>query len=417
MKMTKAEESVLTVALSEAVQDGKVASYGYIQLPKDWETRAYGDLDEEFGRKLRSALDNGLSGFLQRELIVRLYKAGRSLPESGETYALRDCDEFRDSISLARSLVADLKGLPQQYSLMLPFCRSFSSLREWKNIQVRISDQLSIVSSDKLSDFSLTHKNAAIDKHVSRTLQGESLDRTLPERGLFLLWRGSGYISSTFDPKLKESFLDQVRAFYGSCLSSGLLYDFYLALSFERDDDLLVSANLLHPDGNELVFAGKADADISRVTNYTVTKEVREKIEAGQSLEVTLQRAKKIFESEDTQRFIAASIWLLRAFLSSKPHDQVLESAIAIEVLLGDREASDRVGLSKLMANRCAYSLGKTTKERREMADFFQRFYKVRSDIVHSGRFKLSESDQDIVQRGRALAARLLSHEVRLSTS
>lgn len=54
--------------------------------------------------------------------------------------------------------------------------------------------------------------------------------------------------------------------------------------------------------------------------------------------------------------------------------------------------------------------------ERKQLNDFFAKFYKVRSDIVHSGRFKVTESENQIVTEGVNLASRLLLHEIALSS-
>ena len=97
--------------------------------------------------------------------------------------------------------------------------------------------------------------------------------------------------------------------------------------------------------------------------------------------------------------------------------DRVLDSAIALEVLLGDRKMSDKIGLTRLMSNRCAYSLGKSQNSRDEIVNFFERFYAIRSDIVHTGRLYLDEDEEKIVLRGVELASQMLAFEHKLSCS
>jgi hypothetical protein len=82
---------------------------------------------------------------------------------------------------------------------------------------------------------------------------------------------------------------------------------------------------------------------------------------------------------------------------------------------MGDRDTSDRVGLTKLIANRCAYALGKSSKEREEIIDFFVQFYRVRSEVVHSGRTALQADERQIVNEGLMLAIRILQHETALA--
>jgi len=143
-------------------------------------------------------------------------------------------------------------------------------------------------------------------------------------------------------------------------------------------------------------------------------KKVMDEIDNGKKLEEVLIDVIKLFNSSQGQRLKTSSIWLLRSFLSERGMDKILDATIAIEVLLGDREAADRVGLSKLMANRCAYALGKSAKERQELFDFFIDFYKLRSEIVHSGRLKISDAESTLVDRGVKLASRILRHEVEM---
>jgi len=102
---------------------------------------------------------------------------------------------------------------------------------------------------------------------------------------------------------------------------------------------------------------------------------------------------------------------LLRAKMSAGELDQVLECAIALEVLLGDRAVSDKVGLTRLMANRCAYALGRTSKERDDLREFFEKFYAIRSEIVHNGRFEQSEENEELVWESVDLVSRVLVHE------
>ena len=121
------------------------------------------------------------------------------------------------------------------------------------------------------------------------------------------------------------------------------------------------------------------------------------------------------FFSCSSPRLKTASVWLLRAKLSNRPMDRVLESAIALEVLLGDQAMSDRIGLTKLMQNRCAYALGTSASEREEYLEFFTKFYKLRSDIVHNGKLNHRAGEEDTVWKGLELASDMLVYEQRLA--
>lgn len=139
-------------------------------------------------------------------------------------------------------------------------------------------------------------------------------------------------------------------------------------------------------------------------------------IKANSNLGAILKPILPVFISKQANKLKTACAWVLRAHLSSRSLDRVLEAAITMEVLLGDRDTSDRVGLSKLMANRCAYALGKSASERDHIIDLFSRFYKLRSEIVHSGRTNLDVDERKVVNRGLDLATKTLKHEIEIAS-
>ena len=104
-------------------------------------------------------------------------------------------------------------------------------------------------------------------------------------------------------------------------------------------------------------------------------------------------------------------MWLLRAQMSNRNMDRVLEAAIALEVLLGDRAMADRMGLTKLMATRCAYAIGENQKERDELYKFFTEFYSLRSDIVHTGKINDTDREEVLTWESIELVRRLIVHE------
>ena len=178
----------------------------------------------------------------------------------------------------------------------------------------------------------------------------------------------------------------------------------------------IVAANEIRDKDEELCYISRAEDDIVTATNLGTTGYYDKKILGGtETLEVSLTPVICMFASKEAPRLTTAAIWLMRANISPREMDKILEATIAIEVLLGDRETSDRIGLSKLMANRCAYSLGTSVTERREIIEFFVEFYRLRSDIVHSGRFKIDEDERKVVKKGLNLATQILRHEITIA--
>lgn len=165
-----------------------------------------------------------------------------------------------------------------------------------------------------------------------------------------------------------------------------------------------------------LAAALGADDDIRKCHSLSLTKGAKDRIEGGETFSDLILPASRMLVCRDNQKLKTSAIWMLRSYLGDRDMDQILASAIAVEVLLGDRETSDRIGLSKLMANRCAYALGKSASERQDIADAFVKWYRLRSEIVHSGRMRVSEDERKVVVGGKRLAARLLNHEILMAT-
>jgi hypothetical protein len=88
---------------------------------------------------------------------------------------------------------------------------------------------------------------------------------------------------------------------------------------------------------------------------------------------------------------------------------------VALEILFGDKAASDLVGLGELLANRCAFSIAKDRSQRDKVLVDFKRIYDTRSKIVHRGHSRLSRREEADLSTLRWMVARSLQEEIKLS--
>lgn len=91
-----------------------------------------------------------------------------------------------------------------------------------------------------------------------------------------------------------------------------------------------------------------------------------------------------------------------------------VQATITLEILLGDKSESDKVGLGSLLKNRCAYLLGKTSEERNIILSEFEEIYDIRSKIVHRGHPKLTNYERGLLHKVRNLAKRVIIKELEL---
>lgn len=412
MKLSKADQSALIISFTEAIQRCKITSYSYASVGKDWVDQSLSGLDSETAKKVNSAVE-GMEHFFNRQIMKRFFREGYTVPSTDEKEKrLTTYKHFSEPLRIARELCSEIEAIPRQYRLFMEGPSGFDPYIP-NDFDLKISDQLSLTSGSLLSP--IVALRTEPESYHNYVLSGaiKAADKLeIDEDISYFVYRTSGYIGNRWQSSLVEDFFDAVRSFYGAALSNGF---FYPIVTPGKSRVPYTVANEIDANNSEFVYVSAVEEDIKRASNLFFKSEHRKLLEGGESLQSLLQPVSDVFVCKEPQRMTTAAVWLLRAHMSSRGIDQILESAIAIEILLGDREASDRVGLSKLMANRCAYSLGGSARERKELIDFFTKYYKVRSDIVHSGRLRITEDESEVVSRGVKLASRLLCHEVKLA--
>ena len=106
--------------------------------------------------------------------------------------------------------------------------------------------------------------------------------------------------------------------------------------------------------------------------------------------------------------------WHFDSLCGSNHLLQFVQATVAVEILLGDKAASDVIGLGELLANRCAYSLAKTADERQALLKTFRDIYSTRSQIVHRGKAALSDRETEQLYDLMTLGRRIIHKELEL---
>ena len=87
---------------------------------------------------------------------------------------------------------------------------------------------------------------------------------------------------------------------------------------------------------------------------------------------------------------------------------------VALEILLGEKASSDLIGIGELLANRCAYLIGKSHTQRGEIQAEVKSIYATRSRIVHAGQSRLSAREKHQLARLHVLCVRVIEKELEL---
>lgn len=418
MKIDKQSESTLLIAMTEAIQAAEVNSWPWIDIPKDWEDSVKSNLDEEFQKRMYKNLDEGgLSSLIKDFILRKIFEKKIELPKNEGVKgpvkkSLVSYQEFSDPLSVAKELVKFLKSLPINYVICAPAFIIENNFFP-SDFSVKLSDQLSIVSRSKIpTEFKIECEESAFDSYVRRGSPLEGDYFRLEKDSAYFIYITSGMVSDRYRPSCFNNFYDDLRAFYGTCIAHDMAS--YVPF-FRMGKALPVFGNSVKDGVFELEIVEFFEDDIQDLSCTYIKESHGKKLQNEQDVMEFFQPVIKVFSSKEFQRLRTSAIWLSRSFHSERGMDRILDATIAIEVLLGDREASDRVGLSKLMANRCAYALGSSADDRRKIHDFFIDFYRLRSDIVHSGRLIISEVEKKMVQKGVNLASRVFRHEAAMN--
>lgn len=415
MKISKADEGILVIALTDKIQNTSIKYYGYAPVGIGWEDSIFQSLDTDFAKLLRAKLDGSFESFFQERVFSLFYQNGNKVPEQdNDNIPLTAYVGFNDPLSTARDFVDILRQIPLKYTAYMPLNADLSFILEArKNKSVKISDQLSLISASELvAEAIVSHPIEQYNKYLSQDAWYKNVFATVDSTGWYFRYQQSGYISDRHEPRIVSDMTDTIQGFYGALMSAGVLY----SSGHKREKPapfVLVNRNI--GDAASIALVLSVAEDTSKCYALHISKDSREKSEATIAIEDIIAPAINMLQGKDSQRLKTSCIWLMRSHLSERDMDQVLASAIAVEVLLGDRETSDRIGLSKLMANRCAYALGNSVEERQEIINLFVQWYKMRSEIVHSGRIRVSADDKRIVRAGKNLASRLLNHEIAMA--
>lgn len=117
-----------------------------------------------------------------------------------------------------------------------------------------------------------------------------------------------------------------------------------------------------------------------------------------------------VMERADS-RLLNAARWYFDSHCGSSDQVRFVQVCIALEILLGDEKQGRETGLSNLMANRCAYLLGKNGRERENIASGFKKGYDIRSRIVHAGKSLLSSEEKGHFNYMQGLCAAVIRKE------
>lgn len=336
-------------------------------------------------------------------------------------------DRYRDIKELANRLVQEFESLPWHYTVSL-------------ELPVEIGEHI----KNATARFDLS-SNLRIFCPVDDDDRKQPLNSGIEKRDLMLFGPATS-LSDYLTPRVRK--WNQKTA-YIQADTSGFIADYHwtspiqtVLSAFKSFLGLSVAVRLLHvkthrpaplfsiPKKAHLIVHRKYDADWRILTTYELPSDLVETLDKlgigdadGQIkpnqftswIESALSKVSTAFRNPTkSERVLLAGQWLLDSYVGSNELLSFVQTAVAMEILLGEEGKSDVIGIGELLRNRCAYLIGRSHSQRERILKDFGKIYDVRSKIVHRGKSKLNAEEYHLFQNLRWMCRRVIAEELKL---
>jgi hypothetical protein len=318
--------------------------------------------------------------------------------------------------ALAEQLVAEFDSLPWKYDALPPLPEALSqALIDAKGIgEVELGSGCSLfVHKEGASPFPTHVDPEGLQLFAAMGLRpGPS--GLIPGR-VYLRGRLDGFIPHYGTGEPIKDFTALVRGVLG-ILTSLLLT--------KHSSGVATAAQVIHVvlyrddgEGRTFVIPRELDTHLAVAINSQVIHDGIKAERLNGWINHAITRLQTVLGSAGAEdRIVRAASWLFdgEATTETNPHLAFIQTTVALEILFGDRAISNELGLTELLANRCAYLIGKTRSDRLTIQRDFKRAYSTRSRIVHSGHERLTSGDYFDLFALRFMARRAIWEELEL---
>lgn len=316
---------------------------------------------------------------------------------------------YADTMGVAAGIVDAFNSLPWNYTVIVKLPSSLNQFVIKSGAKIDLSKIHHVVLAKDLEEFAKGKPNYGLVDLMMNTPRREPWSETAS----YLMIDVEGYIAdSTSEPMLKAR--DDVAAFMGLGLAFGLFIDEYTIFpdpSFESGATHYETFVQTDDTWAELEAFEIAENHRRRLEDLKCVPSPREGESNNDWLLRELGRIGTAMRSADGGRVRLAARWLFESYCSTDVLQQYVQTSVAVEILLGDEKKNDKVGLTALLANRCAYLIGKTPKARAQILNLFEELYDLRSRILHRGHNRLSRREVNQLDHLRTICMAVIREE------
>lgn len=342
--------------------------------------------------------------------------------ESGKNLSLSELTPFSDASNYARKIIEDLCSLPWSYTFTLRLPKDLHPLLDQAKDEAVISTSMRLVrtTSDFALQFPLESKVARRNE-VGGILGMTILGLSKPEwteGDVVLQLQEKGFVGEyDYSAPIRQAE-SKVRSFLGILLALFAIKKTSSFMFHPPKRDFLV--HKYYDKGWNIERKYELDDDFNKI----IAKFAIQDFDGNETLEKNrqawvnhcLSMASAAFKAgKEAERLRLAARWLFDSYATDRDLLAFVQAMVAMEILLGHGGDIQEIGIGTVIRNRCSYLIAANAEDREKITSDLKEIYKIRSNIVHTGKEHLSVSEFGMLTILRSYCARVILKEIELS--
>jgi hypothetical protein len=375
--------------------------------------------------------ESPVSDFVLETLARELYETQKYESDTPPA-KLTELGGYADLQTVAARIIEQLRTLPWAYALSIPLPNEIGTVLGKTTSLLLDTDTIRlVVPGDHFTDeYPLVSGIEMRDQNLSRTVGATSLygganllamlgrqklkwDEGVAHVQVYV----NGFIGMYGSTAALDAAVDHIKALVGLGVALGL-FDMKRSFATKAAETKGIIHRLV--DGKWLIERVlPLDTALSTALANLVFDSRRGTINSDEeqlawAVNVFEKVARVFADVPRPRQLLLAAQWLFDSHCGSDEMLSFVQSAVVLEILLGDKATSDAMGLGELLRNRCAYSISNTVEERDQILRDFPKIYAVRSEIVHAGKKRLSYQEKMLHWKLQWLCSRVIQKEAAL---
>ncbi|MGA7450061.1 MAG: hypothetical protein WBW73_01875 [Rhodoplanes sp.] len=337
---------------------------------------------------------------------------------------LFDIQGYSDATAVATRLLDSFQTLPWQYQLTFTLPDEIKMLLEPELYEFRLGPNIRLARPGKTfkERFPLDSGNARRNQDIEGSpllFYDASKPPTWKVDALYLQVQVDGFVGQDGGSQTTVRAERLIRAFGGLGIALGLFVHRHKYIhGAARKTHYYVHRR--NADGkwkpeNRLEADDATDRGLRGLELSSPDGHLKTDAAKAAWVKARLQDLAVAFSSgPKAEPLLLAAQWLFDSYAGRDELLSFVQAMIVLEILLGDKNIAEEIGLGALLRNRLAYMIGSSYRDRTELLEDFSSIYRVRSQIVHTGKHRLSSEERRLFLKLRWMCLRVMAKELEL---